>query len=68
MTEQTCETCRFCSGYLAPGWDMSSDDKLLCRRYPPPSRGDKGEWRNLPEVSRIDWCGEWAAKPQQAEG
>ena len=68
MTEQTCDTCRFCVGYRAQSYEPSNNDDLHCRRFPPQFSG--GQWGGifgLPTVSRIDWCGEWAAKEQAAE-
>lgn len=69
MTAQTCESCRFCAGYFAPSYARFQDDSLRCRRFPPQFSG--GQWGGIfssPNVSRTDWCGEWAAKPQQPEG
>jgi hypothetical protein len=69
VLHQACTDCRYFSydpetnpGYAAIA---GRPDHGHCRRYPPsrPQEGSPGEKLRdqYPEVTPLDWCGEWAA-------
>jgi len=59
---QTCETCRFWDG----GWESDVEDQTegMCLRFPP-CQAIEGNVGDFPITYNINWCGEWASKPEQ---
>jgi hypothetical protein len=54
------ERCGACRYYLANKDSNPKDPTGLCRRYPPHAGGETDS--TWPEVSDLDWCGEYAAR------
>lgn len=54
---ERCGACRF---YLQNKDSNPKDPVGLCRRYPPHA-GDGASDSTWPDVSDLDWCGEFAA-------
>jgi hypothetical protein len=58
LPEQRCRNCR----YFRADLDFDPDVYGRCRRHAP-----RQEYRGFawPEVSPVDWCGEWVARDAQ---
>lgn len=54
------ERCGACRYYLQNKDSNPKDPVGLCRRYPPHA-GDGASDSTWPDVSDLDWCGEFAA-------
>lgn len=64
-TQETCQSCRYYLEYddLEED-DIESPDDLtgICRRYPPIVYPSLTALSVCPDVSRINWCGEYMPK------
>lgn len=59
MSDAHLEGCGRCR-YWAPLAAIARTDLGTCKRYPPTMLVEG--FQALPQMSRFDWCGEWAAR------
>jgi hypothetical protein len=59
----SCSTCKFWHGTKAYSFNGETRKHADCRRFPPVFP-HPGESHDFPQVSELDWCGEWQVKPK----